>query len=123
MGTAIHFEIPVDDGDRASLFYAEALGWAPERWGPMEYWTVAPDGSGGIGGALAAREEGRGVIVYLSVPDIDAAMSGIEAAGGERLTPTFPIPGVGWSAHFQDSEGNRMGLFQEDANAPLPDAE
>lgn len=32
----------------------------------------------------------------------------------------MPIPGVGWSAFFADSEQNRVGLFQEDATAPMP---
>jgi len=57
-GKVIHFEIPIDDGQRAVSFY-------------------------------------------------------------ERM----PIPTVGWSAFFLDTEGNRVGLFQTDPNASMPEGE
>ncbi len=58
---------------------------------------------------------------YISVDDIDTALEVVEAAGGSRLSERMPIPGVGWSAFFQDTEGNRAGLFQEDPDAPMPE--
>lgn len=36
-GKVVHFEIPIDDGDRAVAFYREAFGWSLERWGP---WNI-----------------------------------------------------------------------------------
>jgi predicted enzyme related to lactoylglutathione lyase len=30
----------------------------------------------------------------------------------------MPVPGVGWSAYILDPEGNTIGLFQADTNAP-----
>ena len=44
-GKVVHFEIPVDDGQRAGEFYRTAFGWSLERWGPLEYWTT-PAGEG-----------------------------------------------------------------------------
>lgn len=32
-GKVVHFEIPIDDPDRAVAFYAQALGWSLDRWG------------------------------------------------------------------------------------------
>jgi predicted enzyme related to lactoylglutathione lyase len=29
----------------------------------------------------------------------------------------MPVPGVGWSAYFLDTEGNTVGLFQPDDRA------
>lgn len=87
-GKVVHFEIPVDDGDRAVAFYARALGWGLERWGPLEYWTTAAGDGDGIGGALTRR---------------------------------MAIPTVGWSALFEDTEGNRVGLFQDDPSVSVPD--
>lgn len=117
-GKVVHFEIPVDDPDRALAFYAGALGWSLDRFGPMEYWTTAAGEGEGIGGALTRRSpENPEVIVYISVDDIEAALEAIERAGGRRLTDRLPIPTVGWTAMFEDTEENRMGLFQADPGA------
>lgn len=121
-GKVVHFEIPVDDGDRAVAFYTQALGWSLERWGPLEYWTTAAGEGEGIGGGLTKRsEDSPSLVFYIAVDDIDAALAAIEAAGGRRLTDRMPIPTVGWSALFEDTEGNRVGLFQEDPSVPMPD--
>jgi predicted enzyme related to lactoylglutathione lyase len=57
---------------------------------------------------------------YIAVDDIDAALAAIEAAGGTRLTERMPIPTVGWSAFFEDTERNKVGLFQADPDVPMP---
>jgi uncharacterized protein len=120
-GKVVHFEIPVDDGDRAVAFYSTALGWGLERWGPMEYWSTAAGEGEGIGGALAKREGDSSVTFYIAVDDIDAALAAIEAAGGRALTARLPIPTVGWMARFEDTEGNVVGLFEDDPSVPMPD--
>jgi hypothetical protein len=60
------------------------------------------------------------VVVYFSVDDIDAAMTRVEEQGGTLVTDKTPIPAVGWSAHVRDTEGNLIGLFQEDSTVELP---
>jgi predicted enzyme related to lactoylglutathione lyase len=117
-GKVVHFEIPVDDGERAIAFYGQSLGWQLEREGPLEYWTT-PAGQGqGIGGALTKRDpQAPGLTLYIEVDDIDKTLIAIEASGGRRLTERLPIPTVGWTAFFTDTEGNRLGLFQADATA------
>ena len=120
-GKVVHFEIPVDDADRGVRFYAQALGWSLERWGPLEYWTRAAGEGDGIGGALTKRTAESPVLTfYIAVDDIDEALAAIESAGGRRLTDRMPIPTVGWSALFEDTEGNRVGLFQDDPSVPMP---
>lgn len=120
-GKAVHFEIPIDDPVRAVAFYREALGWPLEQWGPMEYWTTTGGGGDGIGGGLTRRNaESPAVTFYISVADIDEALGSIEAAGGRRLSERMPIPTMGWSALFEDTEGNRLGLFQHDPSVPMP---
>ena len=121
-GKVVHFEIPIDDPDRALSFYAQALGWSLERWGPMEYWTTTGGEGEGIGGALTKRSaESPALIFYIGVDDIDASLAAIERAGGKRLTERMPIPTVGWSAMFEDTEGNKVGLFQADPDVPMPE--
>lgn len=121
-GKVIHFEIPIDDNERAVAFYAKAFGWALERWGPIEYWTMTGGEGDGIGGALTKRSDDiRSLMFYIDVEDIDAALAAVEAAGGKRLTERMPIPTVGWSAFFEDTEGNKVGVFQSDPDVPMPD--
>ena len=121
-GKVVHFEIPVDDGGRAVAFYRQAFGWDLAQWDPMEYWMTEAGEGEGIGGALTKRsEDNPALMFYIAVDDIDAALAAIEGAGGRRLTERMPIPTVGWSAFFEDSEGNRLGLFQSDPSVPMPE--
>lgn len=120
-GKVIHFDIPIDDPQRAVEFYEKALGWSLERWGQVPYWTTAVSEGPGIGGALTMRSpDAPNPLLYISVDDIDAALLAIEIAGGRRLSDRMPIPTVGWAALFEDSEGNRVGLFQSDPTVPMP---
>ncbi len=121
-GKVVHFEIPIDNGDRATAFYEQAFGWSLERWGPVEYWTTTAGEGDGIGGALAKRSDDvPSLMFYIEVGDIDSALEAVETAGGTRLTERMPIPTVGWSAFFEDTEANKVGLFQADPNVPMPE--
>jgi predicted enzyme related to lactoylglutathione lyase len=33
------------------------------------------------------------------------------------------IPIVSWSAHFEDPEGNKVGVFQSDPTVPMPEGD
>lgn len=122
-GKVMHFDIPIDDPDRALAFYNSVFDWGLAQWGPMDYWTTADRPGDGIGGALGKRETpDETVTIYIGVDDIDATLEAIEAAGGTRLSERRPIPTVGWMALFADTEGNRIGLFQADPSAPIPGA-
>lgn len=117
---AIHFEIPVDQPQRAVEFYRVALGWAAQQWGDQPYWTVAdaPDSETGIAGALTPRTDlAQGVLIYLSVEDLDDTLDRVVAAGGTVASARQSVPGVGWMARFHDTEGNLIGIMQEDPKA------
>lgn len=120
----LHFEIPIDDPDRAGAFYREVFGWNVEKWGPIDYWTMTTGAEPGPGaeGALTPRAEApEGVIVYVGVEDIDRAMAEVTEAGGTLLTEKMPIPTIGWSARIRDTEGNLIGLFQTDPTVAMPE--
>jgi predicted enzyme related to lactoylglutathione lyase len=121
----VHFEIPAGNTERAVKFYTEVFGWKAQKWegGQVDYYTVetgARDEPGIDGGITAAVDE-KAVVDYLQVPDVDAYVKKIEPAGGKMLTPKMPIPGMGYFANFRDTEGNRMGIFQEDPSAKMDD--
>jgi hypothetical protein len=48
------------------------------------------------------------------VPSLDESLAKIVAAGGKVLEPRSTIPGVGYHAYCQDTEGNVFGILQGD---------
>lgn len=121
MSRVVHFEIPAGDPERAAAFYRRAFGWKIERWaGPVEYWlvTTGPDGQAGINGGLMRREPPySGTTNTVDVESVDRAMTAVQDAGGKLVIPKMPIPGIGYLAYCQDTEGNLFGMMQRDANA------
>lgn len=122
MARPVHFELPVEDQTRAAAFYEQVFGWDLQQWEGAPYWlaTTGPDTEAGINGALGLKSEDFAVPVFvIEVPDIEAAIKSVEKAGAAIVHPKSPIPGVGYSAYFTDTEGNRMGLFEPDESAVI----
>ncbi len=120
MPKIVHFEIPVDDPDRATAFYRDTLGWEITQFGDQPYWLVRAGAADepGADGALVGREElHRTPVLVAGVEDLDEVLSRIQQSGNRVVQGRLPIPGVGWSAYVVDSEGNTIGLFQADPNA------
>jgi uncharacterized protein len=121
-GRPTHFEIPVDDPDRAEAFYGAVFGWKVERFpGAPQYYGMATTGEGedGINGALFQRGEARETSVTMGVDSIEDTMKQVESAGGTVVQGKTPIPGMGYFATCKDTEGNPFGLFTEDPNATM----
>jgi predicted enzyme related to lactoylglutathione lyase len=47
----------------------------------------------------------------VDVPSADEFLSKITEAGGKVVTPKQSVPGVGYFAYCQDSEGNTFGII------------
>lgn len=120
MGKVVHFEIPVDDPDRARRFYETAFGWSFQGYGDQPYWltSIGPDGAAGIEGALIGRGDiHQHPVVVVDVDDIDAAVRSAVDAGAEQLGDRQAVPTMGWSAYVRDPEGNVIGIWQGDPDA------
>jgi predicted enzyme related to lactoylglutathione lyase len=125
MSKVIHFELSMDDPERAIKFYSDVFGWQSSKWGgPMDYWlvTTGPKEEAGIDGALMLRSETddrlkKSARITIGVDSVDEALKKIEDSGGKILMPKTPVPGVGYSASFEDPEGNIVALMQEDPSA------
>jgi hypothetical protein len=48
---------------------------------------------------------------------VDEAVKKIEATGGRVTRPKGAVPGIGWLAYCEDSEGNPFGIMQNDPAA------
>lgn len=118
MPRVVHFEIHVDDPDRAGKFYREVFDWKFQKWeGPVEYWLITTGESAepGINGGMMRRRDPQGnVYNTIEINNIDAYIASIQKHGGTIVVPKMPIPGVGWLAYFKDTEGNIGGVMQSD---------
>ena len=124
MPKVVHFELPFDDAARANKFYADIFGWESSKFDGQEEYCLQQTGGGdepyGIGGALierAAALNRGGTLIVLGVDDLDAYIAKVTAAGSEIVTPRTAIPGVGYFANFRDTEGNVVGMFEDDNGA------
>lgn len=123
MDKVVHFEIPVDDLERAKTFYGSIFGWelvtTPIGDGEYTLVTTTPvdesrtTESGGINGGMMQRSEVTPYpVITIGVESVDDALKQVEASGGAVVTPKTPIPGMGAFAYFTDTEGNVMGMFE-----------
>lgn len=113
------FEIPTLNMAASQAFYESVLNCklSPEPMGPSQG-AVFPYVGEGVGGALLCGPSAPvcgagGTLVYLDAsPSLDGALSRVERAGGQvALSKQALPPGMGFFAHVNDPDGNRVGLF------------
>lgn len=114
------FEIPAVDFDRAVKFYETVLGC---KLNAMDFQTEKmaffQEENGCCQGAISwikgFNPSKDGVLVSLSVENMEATLSTIEKNGGKITRPKTKIEaeGMGYFALFIDSEGNRVGLYSD----------
>lgn len=128
----VHFEIPVNDIERAINFYKKIFDWHIEKVDmPKEgategepYYMVRTTEvdennmskeQGAINGGLMKRiSPAQAFMNYVSVASIDKTLADIQANGGTVKMPKTEIgSGMGWIAAFQDTEDNVVGIHEK----------
>ncbi len=129
MSRPVHFEIHVDDPERAIDFYEVVLGWSFERYGEADYWLIktGESGTAGINGGMLKRKRPLadpdaklpviGFTMTMQVRDLETMLHAVTNAGGKVVKTRHAIPRVGWLAYVKDTEGNIFGLTEPDPNA------
>lgn len=114
-----YFEIPVSDMGRAHEFYETVFGIALKRATVDGYeMALFPEVAEGLGasGALAIGDvyvPGKaGPILYFTVESIDEVFDRLSQIDGKVLYPKKALDPEGYVAEFEDSEGNRIALYQ-----------
>ncbi len=112
------FEIPSKDIAKSAAFYEKSFDvkLKPDEMGPVKMamfpWKEKEEG---IGGALVSGSDytpsHQGSTVYLTVDDIESTLKRVTTNGGKILTPKMSIGQHGFIAQFEDTEGNRVGLW------------
>jgi predicted enzyme related to lactoylglutathione lyase len=114
----IYFEIPVTDIDRAIQFYSAVFNVDFDKEiidnNEMALFPFS-NTSHGITGALAKGEiyipTKNGVVIYFRTENIENTLQLATSNGGQILYP-ITDNGIGFVAEFEDTEGNRIALFQ-----------
>lgn len=130
MGRLVHFEIHVDDMERAKKFYGDVFGWTFQDWSDyagMPYCgaVTGDDSELGINGALMQRQGPspetnqalNGYACTMNVENYDSTESKILERGGRVALPKYALPGMAWQGYYTDTEGNTFGIHQPDENA------
>jgi uncharacterized protein YbjT (DUF2867 family)/predicted enzyme related to lactoylglutathione lyase len=111
------FEIPTKDLKRAQTFYQHTfeVQLSLHEMGPLKMaWFPMSMGAAGSAGTLVQGEtyepSHKGTLVYFTVQDIDRTLARAKEKGGKVITQKMSIGEHGFVAHFEDSEGNRVGL-------------
>jgi predicted enzyme related to lactoylglutathione lyase len=109
------FEIPVTDLDRAGKFYEKVFDIKLTLEGHVAFFSYTKEGPGAAGSLTkfeSYEPSHSGTLVYFSVDDIGETLQRVNANGGKTLLPKtkIGIAEFGFIAHFEDCEGNRVGL-------------
>ena len=114
----VYFEIPVIDMERATRFYSTVFNFKFDTTiidkNEMALFPFTEEKSG-ISGALAKGEIYKptkdGVLIYFNTANIDETLRLANTNGGQILYPKTDN-GIGLVAEFEDTEGNRIALYQ-----------
>ena len=114
----VYFEIPVIDIDRATKFYSTVFNFKFDTTiidnNKMALFPFTEEKSG-ISGALAKGEIYKptkdGVLIYFNTANMDETLRLANTNGGKILYPKTDNS-IGLVAEFEDTEGNRIALYQ-----------
>jgi len=112
-GKICYLELPSRDIDESSSFYNKVFGWNIRTRGDGA--VAFDDGVGQVSGAWRKDRKPYseiGLLVYVMVDDIEAAIKLVIKNGGKIVQPVGgDAPEI--TARFTDPSGNILGLYQE----------
>jgi predicted enzyme related to lactoylglutathione lyase len=112
-GKICYVEMPAIDIARSAEFYRRAFGWKIRQRGDGR--TAFDDTTGQVSGAWVVGRPpaaAPGLMLYVMVDDVAAAIETIVELGGEIVQPLgADAPEI--TARFRDPAGNVIGLYQE----------
>jgi hypothetical protein len=116
MPTIVWFNVPAAETGRARAFYEEVFSWTAEPFPEME--GAFELAAGGIGGEILPRAHpGEPITVFVGVPSVEEYTGRVDRAGGRVAVRKRAVPGRGYFALCEDTEGNRLGLWEDDPGA------
>ena len=112
-GKICYIEMPTTDIQRSAEFYRTVFGWTIRERTDGE--VAFDDPIGEVSGSwVTGRSPSTtpGLLFYIMVDSVAAAMHAVTARGCEIVQPIGGDPGE-ITARFRDPGGNIVGLYQE----------
>jgi predicted enzyme related to lactoylglutathione lyase len=107
--TVLH---PVSDLAAAKAVYSALLGMEPQTDGP--YYVGYEAAGQQIGLVPGGGPQGMtSPVAYWHVPDIEAKLAEVTAAGAKVKEPPHDVGGGRLVAEFTDPDGNVLGIIQD----------
>jgi predicted enzyme related to lactoylglutathione lyase len=114
-GKICYIEMPATDIAASAGFYKQVFGWNIRKRGDgstaFDDTTGEVSGSWVLGRPPAAKP---GLLFYIMVDSVAAAVDAIVAHGGEIVQP-IGVDAPEITARFRDPGGNVIGLYQQPA--------
>jgi len=114
-GKICYIEMPTTDVAGSAAFYKDVFGWGIRKRGDGS--TAFDDTTGEVSGAwVLGRPPAAkpGLLFYIMVDSVAAAVDAVVAHGGEIVQPIgADAPEI--TARFRDPGGNVIGLYQNPA--------
>jgi len=105
---------PVSDLERAKPLYAALLGGPPQA--DSSYYVGFEAAGQHIGLVPGGGPQGyASPVAFWEVPDIEAKLAEVTAAGATVKEPAHDVGGGRLVASFTDADGNVLGLVQDPA--------
>lgn len=112
-GKVCYIEIPAIEIGSSVAFYKEVFGWQTRQRGDGS--IAFDDSMGGVSGTWVLGRKAStepGLLVYIMVDSVAAAIESVTANGGEIVQPIGQdAPEI--TARFSDPAGNVFGLYQQ----------
>jgi hypothetical protein len=112
-GKICYLQIPATDINQSAAFYTSVFGWTVRKRddGSLAF----DDGVGQVSGTWVAKRKPAsepGLLVYIMVDSITAAVEAVIAHGGKIVQP-IGMDAPELTARFTDPAGNVFGLYQQ----------
>ena len=127
-GELVHFDIPVDDVDKAVDFYKAVMGWKVEKYegpgmGDMAYYLINtnPDKEDAVGGGIGKKAMPEQTLMnyYRADDGLEAFNQRVKDKVGTVMMEKMAVPGWGWMSVCMDPEGNPFGGWVDDKDAKM----
>ena len=119
-GRIVWHDLNTTDLPRSRAFYSELFGWNVSEHGQWNF--IAPAGETQHFGTMIAHDPKGNVpshwVPYLTVPNLDAAISEVAGAGGKITVPKMPAGTTGHFSYALDPQMAAFALWQYAPDSP-----
>jgi predicted enzyme related to lactoylglutathione lyase len=113
IGAVTYMQIPATDVRASAAFYENVFGWTAQDRGSDSHLSFEDAATHMVGAFVTGRAIAGepGILPYVYVDGVDAAIERVKAAGGQVVREPYPEGGL-WVATVRDVAGNVIGVWR-----------